>query len=517
MGKSSGPAGRSVTRHLRRVSGWLVLMVILGYGASNVWLSSRWCTGVAEARLKARTGMDWQVESMIWSPWSGITIDGAQMLQPEELREHLNEPVISVDHIRVKPYWAQLLRGRARAREVTMDSPRLTVTVEMLAAMASNVSSRQAVPPVVVPPQKPLPPGEEKPVPVPPKKPQPDGSEKKPGKPSPPVSPAKRKLPPADLPLRLRVDGASFRLVSSIKNMEFIRLDGASLDMPVFGEDAKGLIKVEALKIPGFPELTDLAQAVVWKRPYLQIEEQTVDVGGLKLRFLGQLGMARKTQGKLPFYCALAIDPQKLGRVKWLERLALEVQAKELAGKFSLGGSLSNPMSWRAEMLLLGKDVEVKEEHGSHDVVFEEVALPAVFRQGQLRWSGARMIGEDISVLGNGQVSVRDGILSVTRLVASPEVAKMLSRGLNGAGLIRAGGRWWSDLDTPDRKMRDLVVSGSLADPMVDAGKKNVDLPVAQVVMTTLKFIREEMKEEGKNLAPVPNKELLNGVTHENH
>ena len=149
-------------------------------------------------------------------------------------------------------------------------------------------------------------------------------------------------------------------------------------------------------------------------------------------------------------------------------------------------------------MQCLGKKVRVKEEHGGRDIMFDAIVIPAVFRQGTLQWGGVRLIGEDISVLGNGRVSVRDGILSVTRFVVSPEVSEMLSRALHGSGLVRNGPRWWQDLDTPDRKMRDFLVTGSLMSPTIDAGYKYEELPVWQMIGTTLHFIREEMKEEGK-------------------
>jgi len=119
--------------------------------------------------------------------------------------------------------------------------------------------------------------------------------------------------------------------------------------------------------------------------------------------------------------------------------------------------------------------------------------------------------------LGNGRVSVGDGVLCVTRLVVSPEVAQMLSRGLHGSGLAGYKSRWWEDLDTPDRKVRDLLISGSLTDPVVDAGHLHESQPVGEIVGSTLNFIREEMKEEGKELAPVPNKELLNKKKNEDH
>ena len=67
---------------------------------------------------------------------------------------------------------------------------------------------------------------------------------------------------------------------------------------------------------------------------------------------------------------------------------------------------------------------------------FDEVYLPFVLRQGALQWVRARVISEDISIMGNGMVSMRDGHLSVTRLVVSPEVASMLAQGMRNMGII---------------------------------------------------------------------------------
>jgi len=107
-------------------------------------------------------------------------------------------------------------------------------------------------------------------------------------------------------------------------------------------------------------------------------------------------------------------------------------------------------------------------------------------------------------VLGNGQLSARDGVLSVTRLVVSPEVSEMVRRALHGSGLVYADAAWWKNLDTPDRKVRDFQVSGSLQNPVVDAGLRGEALPVKDMIKTTIQFIRGEMKEEGKVLLPIP-------------
>lgn len=518
-GSSESPGANkwSALGRLRRLLGWLILILLLLYGASNLWLSSGWGTGLAENKLKERTGLDWEVGSMTWSPWNGFTINDARMLQPEELRAELPEPVVLVDRIRVKPYWAQLLRGRMRPEEVSVDSPDLTISVEMLAALVSRISPSKVVPPAAKPPVIAAP----QPEPKTPDQPTPGELIKKPQKPkappTQPTAPVDTDRPAAGLPMWLKVNNATIRIVSVSKNIELLRAERLSLDMPVFGEDATGALKVGTVKIPGLPEFVDLEQGIVWKRPYLELVEQTVDVGGLKMHFIGQLGMGRSALGRLPFLFDLAIDSQKLESVKWFERLALEVGADKLTGRFRLNGSLPSPMTWRADMMVAARNLGVKEIHGSQDIVFDEVYIPAVFRQGQLRWNGVRFIGEDISVLGNGRVSVGDGVLCVTRLVVSPEVAQMLSRGLHGSGLAGYKSRWWEDLDTPDRKVRDLLISGSLTDPVVDAGHLHESQPVGEIVGSTLNFIREEMKEEGKELAPVPNKELLNKKKNEDH
>ena len=154
--------------------------------------------------------------------------------------------------------------------------------------------------------------------------------------------------------------------------------------------------------------------------------------------------------------------------------------------------------------VLGASDLSVIEKHGGHQVHFDELSIPAVFQQGTLRWSSARMIGEDLSILGNGQVSVRQGVTAVSRVVVSPEIAAELRRAMFGAigGKSIGWAAWWEDLDTPDRKYRDIYLTGDLHDPQVDLGKNHGELPLWNTLASTLQFIRVEMKEEGVDLGP---------------
>jgi len=495
-------------RRLRKLVGWLVLIVLLVYGGSNLWLSSRWGTGVAESSLRERTSMDWEIGGVTWSPWNGVTLSDVKMLQPEALREQISHPVLEVDRMQVQPHWRSLLRGRVRLRDVSIESPRVTVAVEMLAYLSADGVRGEAVPNVVLPVER-------EPVGLTDKGlADPSDAEVTKGKPEqarqpaiasegkvrpvPSARPVSSERPPVGLPLHLHIKNASFQLISVNWGGELFQLEGADLELPLLGDDVEGSLSVALLKIQGLGKLTDFQQSISWKRPYLECGNSKVKMGDVEFGYRVQLGIgARASGGKaLPFLLDVVLPPQKVDQVKWLKRAPLKVEAEEVAGRFRFSGMLRSPVTWRANMLFLGSKIRVEEAHGGRDISFDEVVVPAVFRQGALQWGGVRLIGEDVSVLGNGRLSVRGGVLSVTRLVVSPEVGKMVSRALHGAGLVRNGTRWWDDLDTPDRKMRDLLVSGSLIEPVIDAGYEYEEFPVWEVVGSTVQFIRNEMKEE---------------------
>ena len=514
-------------RLLGRLLGVLVLLVLLGYGVSNLWLMSPWGKGMVEKKLSERTGLDWHLGSMSWSPWNGLSMGEVRMLPPDGLREESEGPVVEIKSITVQPYWSRMLRGQGmRPREVLVDSPQLRVSLELLAAMAADrARDEQLI--EELPPAKPPTPPELAAGPGQPELPElanmttgpvaqvpPPLSAPAPQQPPPATSPTPPvvKRPPAGPPTRLRVSNGSVRLVSLGKQLDLLSMDQISMDLPVYGEDAKGKIKVARLQVPGFPELHNLEQEIVWKRPFLQVEEQVVDLGGLNLRFVAQLAMGRHPSGSYPFLVNMVIDPQQVESIEGLQHVGLDVGGDILVGKFRLLGLLPSPMSWQGEMLMLGKGISVKRGKGQ-EVVFDDVYLPAILHLGQLRWGNAKMVGEDLSVLGNGRISMHGGsVLAVARLVASPEVALELSKSLQRAEIKE--GPWWHDLGTPDRAARDLTVSGSIYDPVVDAGDNYSSVRLARLIGPIFKAASPEVKNTGAGFmvpVPLPEKGVSNG------
>ena len=118
---------------------------------------------------------------------------------------------------------------------------------------------------------------------------------------------------------------------------------------------------------------------------------------------------------------------------------------------------------------------------------------------------GLKMLGEDFSVLGNGRLSMRGGLMSVTRLVASPEVAEVMEKSFRRAGMVEEG--WWYDMYTPDRKVRDLLVSGSILNPKIDAGPRHASMQLSQLMHLALHPGMNKNRQEGDGGATEPQAE----------
>ena len=508
----SARAGRSPGRKLVRVLLWGLVLLIALFGLSNLWLRSGWGTGVAEAELKKRTGQDWEIGSMSWSPWNGVTAYEVKMHQPEGLRAELDSPVVRVESIRVTPYWKKLLNGKLRPKLVEIERPELNVSVEMLAMIAANADQGAPRQPRLATPSDKTPPPdvsrspEIKPKPkTPPAKQQEKRPEPLGPKPTPPAGKKQPEHQQGALDsVKLVVRNAGVKLVALKSKTELLQITGAGIEMDLLGGDSEGVLKIGSIRVLDMEPITKIEQPVVWKTPYLEISEQAVEVGGVKARMIAQLGLGRNPVGRFPFLLSAAVDPGKLNKVPLLDRFALDVSADRLQARMRMSGYLHQPVSWHAEAMLVSRQFSVSERHGGHDLVFDEVLAPCVFRRGVLQWDGLRIVSEDLAVLGNGAISLRDGHLSVTRIVTSPEGGAILKRGLCGAGVTRAEDPWWEKLDTPDREMRDLLVTGPLLDPVVDAGEKHSQINASELMQTLLRFIRREMREQGVNLKPLP-------------
>lgn len=505
-GKMSATWPEIVLRLLRRAAIVLAIMLLTGFVGSNLWLLSPWGTGMVEKELSQRTGLEWQVGSMSWSPWGGFSLRSSRVLVPGEPEQ----PLATITGINIRPYWKALLRGQLSLRELTILEPDIELPLELLTAVPDAGEVRDKLPPE--PPALAAAPPEPTPATPPPAASLADYAQvaKTPVLGSQILAQQKQTLekptavaaqrPAPGLPGRLRIQDASMRLYSVSRATDLVTVEKLSLDLPVSGEDAGGYVHVAGMQVSGLGKIADFKQEVAWKRPRLEVEEREIDLGGVKLVVRVQLGI-QNSKNPLPFLIDMAIKPQQVEQLASFEQKSMHVSAGLLAGRFRMLGILGNPLSWRAEALLVGERVTVQPGRGRPRVTFDAMYFPVVLHQGKLHLMGYKMLGEDLSILGNGRLSMRGGLVSVTRLVASPEVAENLEKSLRRAGMSDTW--WWYNMGTPDRKVRDLVISGSILEPVIDAGPQHAAMPLRQLIRLIMQP-EEKQQADGPLIMPQP-------------
>lgn len=494
------------SRLCRRTLIVLAIILLTGFIGSNLWLLSPWGRGMAERELSQRTGLEWEVGSMTWSPWNGFSLRSSRVIVPGESAQ----PVATITRISIQPYWNALFRGKLSLRELTIVEPDIELPLELLTALPAPREIKDRLPPeppalAAAQPQ------------ASPATPAPAASladyaqvgktpvlgsqilgQQKQALEKPAHVAAQRPAP--GLPARIRIQDASMRLYSVSREMDLCTVQSFSLDLPVSGEDDGGYFEVAGIEVSGVGTVPHFKQEVAWKRPRLEVEEREIDLGGLKLVIRVQLGI-QNSKNPLPFLIDMAIKPQQLEQLASLEQKSMHVSAGLLAGRFRMLGILGNPLTWRAEALLVGERVTVQPGRGRPRVTFDAMYFPVVLHQGKLHLVGYKMLGEDLSILGNGRLSMRGGLVSVTRLVASPEVAEALEKSLRRAGM--ADSWWWYNMGTPDRKVRDLVVSGSILEPVIDAGPQHAAMPLRQLIRLIMQP-EEKQQADGPLIMPQP-------------
>ncbi len=556
-------------KHTRVVALMGILLVVftvviaLVFALSNLWLSSSWGAGVIARKVEQKAGIPMEIGSARWSPWAGLSLKDVTVELPSEyeldaagkplgapMDKPLSKPIVSVAKVQVLPYWPRFFRGKLELKKVTVDRPHIHVSIEMLAAMAQRYQLPAVSPKVAesevdkskvkdTAKKAQQSKGEENPAmksdtakspEVSPKKAAADVATRTPQPQSRPQSQAGKQVAAKkavmkaltmEQPLWLEIRDAEVIVVSVKQQLEVLSLKEVSIEAPVFGDDAEGVIKIGKTVLLGESYPHQVQEVIKWEKPFLSIGGDSLAQLGLELGFKtdfeARLLLRRGRPKATGFDFSLGVDQQSPLEWNMFKQWAVVAEVEKMSVRLTGKGALFNPLAWRGSLLVEAEHVRTSELHGKQSIDIDEVYVPALFSGGQLRWSGVRVIGEDLAVLGNGSVGSSGKVLAVTRLVVSPEIAEEVTRALHGAMIPGGGHRWWKDLDTPDRQIRDIVLSGDLRRPMINVSSRYEDIAVSIVLEKIRTFIRREMHEEGKVLQAVPNHEIFRNKAYENH
>lgn len=468
--ENEAPTGRS-SRGFRRFGRWLLalaLLPFLAFGLSNLALNSGWVRNWLASKIKARTTLDTNIGGASWSPWNGITIREVRVEQPDMLRPFVDEPLVNISSIRAVPDWKSWLKRQYSIRELHVDSPRVVLPLELVSYFAPPAPTPPVVaaasPPTASSPQVPAAP--QLPSSPPAVTPPIAGTTEEahpttqaaptPSLPTPPPAAATPSTPTEYIHLK----NASFALVFGGHKTPLLELQGATGVIPVGGKAAASSLSVEAFDLIGYPTAKDLHLPLRWQSPALTFLPTDLKAGTLNAKFGAQFGMV----AGLPFYLEAVVPPQKPGLLTLAE--GTSAGASEIAGSFRFRGNLAAPTTWHADVI--GNAASPDFQFQGKQTRFDNGRFVTMLRGGTLSCVDARLIGDELSFLGNGTVLSNGKAAAVLRIVAPPETTmSIVNQFFPGLKAPPA----FSAMSTPQRAALDLEAFGSIGDLQVRLGK----------------------------------------------
>lgn len=507
---------------LRRTLLALVILPPLAFGASNLWLANRGRTLLAN-RLEQRWGLETRIGGASWSPWHGLTLRHLEVAQPAPLRGDVDDPLLRVDTLRVTPVWHKLLKRQLSIGALEISGAKVALTVEMVAQLAQleeppavmplamatpatlpSPPATTAVPDEIVaatPPAATVPPSARPAGPAGPATPaanpsapsapgeiaaalQPEAPPQPatPGQPTPTPPAPEQAQPPtaaesppavAEITRWAVFQEVDFQLIAASRHQILAEVAGFAGRVPFAGEPAKSTLAVNSVVFLGEPVLGAMRAGLAWQSPVVTLEPEDPDtlLAGLKLRWGARLalmeGLPAQLQIELPRQAVRLPTPDP----------AITAEAREAAARAMFLGRLLVPGTWQGELLAEAADIELK--HSQRDLRFDRASTAVVLRGGTLSCLDVRLIGEELSLLGNGTLLADGRLAAALRLVAPREtVAPTLHRMFPDLSSAPA----CLELSTPQRVACDLSVAGTWQEPLLRIGADGAFHPLYPAV-----------------------------------
>jgi hypothetical protein len=423
---------------------WLVLaplvLTMFSFMLSNLLLLTPWARGWIAAKIEKQTGLETRVAGASWSPWGGASLHGVELLQPAALRAAIASPLARIDTLQVTPVWRAWLRGRLEVRSISLDTPRLVIPLELLSHLTQSKTPQPPAPPQ--PPAvaaAPPPPAAAVPPAAPPQPPPPVAA-------APPPLPA----PPPQPTGWIHLKNASFSIVSVRSKTPLFEIAKTTGSLPIAGDPAQSVLKISSVSLAGNPAFTNLSPTLEWKHPVLSLKPLDLEIHGCEFLIAGKIashsGLPIQLEAKLP---KQALPPVTLPFDGRLESEAIAVNA-------AFRGLLLAPPSWQGNLVAECEATSIR--LGGHDVKFDRGGAVTVLRGGLLSCVDARLIGDELSLLGNATVRGDGRAAAALRLVAPPANLE----GIVKKAFSTVESPSLTPLGTPQRSAFDLEAFGNL-------------------------------------------------------
>ena len=438
----------TIRRAIRRT---LIALPLAVWLIANLWLESPAGRNRIAAKIQRATGLEVHIGGASFTPWNGLSLYQVILLQPPPLRAAVPQPFAHIATIRLTPVWHSWIHANPAMRIWQIDTPRLVVPLEVLADIARSAAPPSpAGPPVAA--ANPPPPATTPATPAT-------------GQPSEPSAPAPTAPPPpeASLPptVWLNVIDASFTLISASSGKRLLDVTGLDAAIPYDGKPAQATLRLGSITVAHEPPLTDIRAHLDWQSPVLSIKPLTTEAGGCKFILAGKVAMLNGIPLQLEAMApnqALASTPLPGDG---------HIAAGTIAASARFRGLLLAPGSWQGEFVAEATSLSAR--IAGHDAKFDRGNALAVLHGGTLSCLDARLIGDDLSLLGNATVLADGQIAAVLRLVAPPEtLSAITSRAFSNCPQPPV----LTLLATPQRAALDLELSGQISNLSLRLGRE---------------------------------------------
>ena len=364
----------------------------------------------------------------------------------------IREPLARIHSVRVTPVWSAWLRGRLEIRSIELDTPRFVLPLELMSHLAGPSQPpppATAAPPVVAtaPPPAVAPPT------VPPTQPPPVAAVEAPKLPPQPA-------PPAQPTGWLRLNNASFAIVRAGSNHALLEISKTSGAIPISGATARSALTIGVVSALGNQVTSNLTTALDWTSPLLSLKPLDTAIGGYQFVLAAKIGAL----SGIPLQIEAQLPRQPLAAFK--TPFNGQAAAEAVVANLRFRGLLLAPGTWQGDLVV--EAVSPTLQVSGHETKFDKGGAVIILRGGLLSCVDARLIGDDLSVLGNVTLLADGRGAGVVRLVAAPEsVAAIASRvfpNIPGAPSL-------TPLATPQRAAFDLEAFGTVRQPFLRLGK----------------------------------------------
>jgi len=433
-----------------RVLIWgLLLLPIVVFCGSNLWLQSTWGRSWLEKIIQQKTSCYVRIGGAGWLPGGQIWLDDLRVIIPAADGVSGETTVLQIRCVSMRPAWRSWLRGSRKISEIVISHPRLDVPLDVLQRMLPA--------PVVVPQPDPSVAAQ-----ATSGSPQ-DAAVATAASPAPIPAPAPQITEAPSPTVWLKVEHGSVVIRKSSPGDVLCEAQDIESNLPVGGAPAVGYVACGAMIAMGQPVAPLGRVDVRWNFPLWESEETSLQALGLRAR--GKMQIARLAG--FPFAALMAQDPQTWDAPGGMAHV------EHLQSLHQCTGLLLAPVSWRGESVL--------ETHASRANLGSQ-QLQGFLSQARFQLQGGllrcvefRWLGDDYGFVGNGLFSLRGEVLAQIRLMTTRATAQSWqSRWITSS---MGPTPVFQPLFNEDRQAIDVFCGGHIAQPWIsfDQGRSLLD------------------------------------------